>query len=100
MFARFFVDRPIFATVLSLAIVLVGLVALVKLPVSQYPDVAPPTIQVGAAYPGADAETVASTVATPIEQEINGVERMIYMASRCTNDGQMLLDVTFSWGPT
>lgn len=98
MFARFFVDRPVFATVLSLVIVIIGLVALTRLPVAQYPEVAPPTIQVSAVYPGADAETVASTVATPIEQEVNGVERMLYMSSRCTNDGQMFLDVTFELG--
>ena len=98
MFARFFVDRPIFATVLSLVIIIVGLVALTRLPIAQYPEVAPPTIQVSATYPGANAETVASTVATPIEQEVNGVERMLYMASRCTNDGQMILDVTFELG--
>ena len=98
MFARFFVDRPVFATVLSMVIVIVGMVALTQLPIAQYPEVAPPTIQVSAIYPGANAETVASTVATRIEQEVNGVERMLYMASRCTNDGQMLLDVTFELG--
>jgi multidrug efflux pump len=98
MFARFFVDRPVFATVLSLVIVIVGLVALRMLPVAQYPEVCPPTVQVSAMYPGADAETVATTVATPIELEVNGVEGMSYMASRCTNDGQMFLDVTFKLG--
>lgn len=98
MFARFFVDRPIFATVLSAVIVIVGLVALSQLPVAQYPEVTPPTIQVSTTYPGANAATVAETVATPIEQEVNGVERMLYMASRSTNDGQMLLDVTFELG--
>src|SRR4029434_348649 len=98
MLARFFVDRPIFATVLSLVILIVGLVALLGLPIAQYPEVVPPTVQVTATYPGAHAETVASTVACPIEQEINGVERMLYMASKCTNDGQMNLDVTFELG--
>jgi multidrug efflux pump subunit AcrB len=98
MFARFFVDRPVFATVLSLVIVIIGGVAYSRLPVAQYPEVAPPTVQVSASYPGADAETVATTVAFPIEQEVNGVEGSIYMASRCTNDGQMFLDVTFKLG--
>jgi len=96
--SHFFIDRPIFATVLSIVIVLIGIVAMTQLPVAQYPDVAPPTVQVTATYPGANAKTVADTVATPIEQEVNGVERMLYMSSRCTNDGQMVLDVTFELG--
>jgi multidrug efflux pump len=98
MFSHFFIDRPIFATVLSIVIVIVGTVALSQLPIAQYPEVAPPTITVTANYPGANAKVVAETVATPIEQEVNGVENMIYMSSRCTNDGQMLLDVTFKLG--
>src|SRR6185436_7967966 len=96
--SRFFIDRPIFASVLSIVIVIVGVVAVVKLPVAQYPEVAPPTISVTANYPGANALDVAENVATPIEQEINGVENMIYMLSKCTNDGQMLLDITFAPG--
>jgi multidrug efflux pump len=96
--SHFFIDRPIFASVLSIVIVIVGTVALSKLPIAQYPEVAPPTITVTANYPGANAKVVADTVATPIEQEVNGVENMIYMSSRCTNDGQMLLDVTFKLG--
>ncbi|XZE46070.1 efflux RND transporter permease subunit [Pirellulaceae bacterium SH467] len=98
MFARFFVDRPVFATVLSLVIVLLGGISLMQLPIAQYPEVAPPTIQVSATYPGANAQVVADTVAAPLEQEINGVERMLYMASRCTNDGIMNLDITFELG--
>lgn len=98
MLAKFFVDRPIFATVLSLVIVIIGGVAAVKLPIAQYPEVAPPVVQVTASYPGANAVTVAETVATPIELEVNGVERMLYMTSKCTNDGQMMLDVTFELG--
>jgi hydrophobic/amphiphilic exporter-1 (mainly G- bacteria), HAE1 family len=77
-FAHFFVDRPIFASVLSIVIVIIGLVAYASLPVAQYPEIAPPTIVVRASYPGANAETVAATVATPLEQEINGVEDMLY----------------------
>jgi multidrug efflux pump len=96
--SHFFIDRPIFATVLSIVIVIVGAVALSQLPIAQYPDVAPPTIQVTATYPGANAKIVGDTVATPIEQEVNGVERMLYMSSKCTNDGQMNLDVTFELG--
>jgi multidrug efflux pump subunit AcrB len=98
MLARFFVDRPIFATVLSVVIVIIGAVAALKLPIAQYPEVAPPVVQVTASYPGANAVTVAETVATPIELEVNGVERMLYMTSKCTNDGQMMLDVTFELG--
>src|SRR5882757_4360555 len=97
-FSHFFIDRPIFAGVLSIIITLVGAIALTTLPLAQYPEIAPPTISVTATYPGANAKVVADTVATPIEQEVNGVENMIYMSSRCTNDGQMLLDVTFKLG--
>src|SRR5881394_3964754 len=96
--SRYFIDRPILAAVLSIVIVIIGVVAVVKLPVAQYPEVAPPTITVTANYPGANALDVAENVATPIEQEVNGVENMIYMLSKCTNDGQMLLDVTFKPG--
>jgi multidrug efflux pump len=98
MISHFFIDRPIFATVLSIVFVIVGGVAYFLLPIAQYPEVAPPTVNVTATYPGANAKTVAETVATPIEQEVNGVERMLYMSSRCTNDGQLTLDVTFELG--
>src|SRR6266576_3821049 len=96
--SRYFIDRPVFAMVLSIVIVIVGVVAVVKLPVAQYPEVAPPTISITANYPGANALDVAENVATPVEQEVNGVENMIYMLSKCTNDGQMILDVTFKPG--
>ena len=98
MLSRFFIDRPIGAWVVFFVIIIMGGVALTRLPISQYPEVAPPTIQVTTVYPGADARTVAATVATPIEQEINGVEGMLYMSSQCTNDGQMNLTVTFDLG--
>ena len=96
--SHFFIDRPIFATVVSLIIVIVGALAYLSLPIEQYPQVAPPTIQVTANYPGANAQTVAATVATPIEQEINGVEGMLYMLSQSTADGRMTLTITFKLG--
>lgn len=98
MFSLFFIRRPIFAAVISIFIVVVGLVALVALPVARYPDLAPPTVKISAIYPGADAATVAETVAAPIEQEVNGVEGMIYMQSVSANDGTMNLTVTFAPG--
>jgi HAE1 family hydrophobic/amphiphilic exporter-1 len=96
--SHFFIDRPIFASVLSIIIVLVGAIAYVALPVAQYPEIAPPTVQVTAAYPGASAEIVSQTVATPLEQEINGVDGMIYMQSQSTADGRMTLTITFEQG--
>ena len=98
MFSRFFINRPIFASVLSIVIVLAGSIALFTLPVAQYPDIAPPTVEVSASYPGADAQVVADTVAAPIEQQVNGVEGMMYMSSQCTNDGNYTLTVTFKQG--
>ncbi len=97
-FAHFFVERPIFASVLSIVLVLVGYVSYTRLPVAQYPEIAPPTITVRASYPGANAQTVADTVANPIEQEINGVEDMLYMSSYATADGNMTLTITFKLG--
>ena len=98
MFSRFFIDRPIFATVLSVVVFLAGILAARTLPVSQYPQVTPPTIQVDCNYPGANARVVADTVASPIEQQVNGVEDMLYMASQCTSDGSYTLTVTFKIG--
>jgi multidrug efflux pump len=98
MFARFFIDRPIFATCLSLLIVLAGSLSVVNLPVAQYPPIAPPTVQVECRYPGASAQVVAESVAAPIEQQVNGVENMLYMSSQCTSDGTYSLTITFRLG--
>src|SRR5438067_1710281 len=98
MFSRFFIDRPIFATVLSIIVTLGGAIALVSLPVTQYPEITPPTVEVSTVYPGANAQVVADTVAAPIEQQVNGVEGMLYMSSQSTNDGAYTLTVTFRPG--
>src|SRR5215468_6866639 len=96
--SRFFIDRPIFAAVISIVTIIVGVIAYLRLPAAQYPEVVPPTIVVTASYPGAPPEVIAETVATPIEQEVNGVEDMLYMSSQSTTDGQMQLTITFKLG--
>ncbi len=96
--AHYFIDRPIFATVISVVIVILGIISYLSLPAAQYPDIVPPTIVVQAAYPGASPEVIAETVATPIEQEVNGVEDMLYMSSQSTTDGAMQLTITFKLG--
>src|SRR5438034_5491968 len=98
MLARFFVDRPVLAWVMSLVIVLLGAIAAALLPVAEYPEITPPTVQVTAKYPGANAQVVADTVAAPIEQQVVGVEGMLYMSSQSNNDGSYTLDVTFALG--
>src|ERR1700728_1502381 len=98
MFSNFFIDRPIFASVMSIIITLAGGIALFSLPIAQYPEITPPTVEVAASYPGANAQVVSKTVAAPIEQQVNGVERMLYMSSQSTNDGNYTLTVTFEIG--
>jgi hydrophobic/amphiphilic exporter-1 (mainly G- bacteria), HAE1 family len=98
MIPRFFIDRPIFANVIAIVTVVFGLVTLRWLPVEQYPQITPPTVQVSTSYPGADARVVCNTVATPIEEEVNGVEGMLYMSSTCSSDGSYGLIVTFDIG--
>jgi multidrug efflux pump subunit AcrB len=98
VFSRFFIDRPIFASVLSILITLAGGLAYFALPLAQFPSVTPPTIQVDCTYPGASAQVVAETVAAPIEQQVNGVERMLYMSSQSNNDGTYSLTITFEQG--
>ena len=98
MSSKFFIERPIFSSVISIVIVIAGLVTLLGLPIAQYPEITPPTVQVSAVYPGANAEVISQTVAAPIEQEVNGVEGMIYMSSTSASDGSYSLTVSFEVG--
>ncbi len=98
MFSKFFIDRPIFATVLAIIMIIAGLITIHTLPVAQYPDITPPTINVSASYPGADAKTVAQTIGVPIEEQVNGVENMLYMSSNSGSDGSYNLTITFEQG--
>src|SRR6516162_722938 len=98
MISKFFIDRPIFATVLSVVITLTGAIALLYLPLAQYPRITPPSVSVSITYPGASAQVVADTVAAPIEQQVTGVPGMLYMSSQMGNDGTYTLSVTFDVG--
>src|SRR6201981_1022171 len=96
--SQFFIDRPIFAAVISMVFVILGAVSYGRLPVAQYPDIAPPTVNVTGQYPGASADVVAATVVAPLEQQINGVENMLYMSSNSTADGRFSIQVSFDLG--
>src|SRR5688572_1136375 len=98
MISTFFIDRPVFANVIAVLTILFGAVALYRLPVERYPAITPPTVVVSATYPGANARVVADTVAAPIEQQVNGVERMMYMSSTSSSDGSYSLTITFEIG--
>src|SRR5262249_23540566 len=98
MISRFFIDRPIFASVVSIVMTLIGAIALLYLPIAQYPRITPPGVSVSISYPGANAKIVADTVAAPIEQQVNGVPGMLYMSSQMGNDGSYTLTVTFDIG--
>src|SRR4030088_19625 len=98
MLARFFIDRPVLAWVISIVIILLGAISAALLPIAEYPEIPPPTVRVTGNYPGANAQVVADTVAAPIEQQVVGVEGMLYMSSQSNNDGSYTLDVTFELG--
>ena len=98
MFSKFFIERPIFAIVLAILMILAGILTVISLPIAQYPDITPPTVQVSASYPGADAQTVANTIGVPVEEQVNGVEGMMYMSSNSGSDGSYNLTLTFEQG--
>src|SRR3954454_4126468 len=97
-FSHFFIERPIFVTVLSLVLTIAGAIVQRNLPISEYPEIAPPTVNIRATYPGATAEVLAQTVATPIEQEVNGVDDMLYVTSQSVGDGTLSVNVVFKPG--
>src|SRR3954470_6412167 len=96
--SKFFIDRPIFAGVISVVIFLAGLISLFQLPISEYPEVVPPSVVISAQFPGANPKVIAETVAAPLEEQINGTENMLYMSSQAASDGNMTLTVTFKLG--